>query len=734
MTILSLDVESRSTVDLRKAGAHRYWEDEETALWCACYAFDDEPVETWLPKQPCPPRIVDHVRSGGIISAWNAQFERLAWQHCLVDVHGWPVARLKQFEDTAAWAAAMSLPRALGFAAKAVGAEFQKDDEGHRLMMRMSKPRKPRKGEPDKETCPECQGWRVVSTDPDEAWACVHCEGRGWVPHRLWWDDADRVQRLVAYCATDVETERDIRKRLIALSDAERDLYHFDQRMNDRGVRIDTRLVNALLKITDEAKADLDRQMYLVTVGQVSACSQVARLIEWVSGELCWKVDSLDKNSVASLLAMPDIPDHVREALELRQQAAKSSTAKLTAMLNCVSADDRARGLHLYHGAGTGRWAGRLIQTQNMPRGTGVVPDPSKQAETLIGLPLEIIQETFGPPMSAVSDCLRSCLVASEGHRLLVADYSSIEGRVTAWLAGEAWKIEAFIANDEGRGPGMYEINAASIFNMPVEVIGKKSNERQTGKASELALGFGGGVKAYDSMAKIYGIDMAPIYPILRKSTDPETFERAIESYDRWKESGLLGTDLMSREAWIASEVTKVLWRAKHPETVALWEGLESKAFEAVENPGAVTRYGRISFIVRRGFLWMRLPSGRCLAYGAPKIKERDTPWGDRKDAVTAMGVDSVTRKWRRFALYGGLLTENAVQAIARDLIAVGMMNAERAGYPIVLTVHDEAVADTPDSHGSLEDFSRHLCDMPAWAAGLPVVADGYESFRYKKD
>lgn len=700
--ILSLDVESRSTVDLRKAGSHRYWEDENTHLWCACYAFDDGPVETWCPGEPCPPQIVEHVRAGGIISAWNAQFERLAWQHCLVDVHGWPVARLSQFEDTAAWASAMSLPRALGHAAKAVGAEFQKDDEGHRLMMRMSKPRKPRKDE-----------------DPDAL---------------LWWDDEERVSRLIDYCVTDVETERAIRKKLIALSDDERNLYHFDQRMNDRGVRIDTKLVHSLLNITDQAKARLDRNMKHVTRGAVTACSQVSRLIEWVSEELCFKVASLDKNAISSLLEMPDIPDHVRDALTLRQQAAKSSTAKLNAMLNCISDDDRARGLHLYHGAGTGRWAGRLIQTQNMPRGTGVVPDPPTQAELLIGQDADAVEEMFGPPMSAVSDCLRSCLVASEGHRLLVADYSSIEGRVTAWLAGEQWKVEAFIANDEGRGPGMYEINAASIFNMPVDAIGKKSNERQTGKASELALGFGGGVRAYDSMAKIYGIDMAPIYPILQKSSDPEVFDRAITSYERWNESGLLGTDLMTREAWIASEVTKVLWRAKHPETVALWEGLEAAAYRAVETPGTVTRYGKINFIVRRGFLWMRLPSGRCLAYGAPSIKERSTPWGDKKPAVTAMGVDSVTRKWRRSALYGGLLTENAVQAIARDLIAIGMMNAERAGYPIVLTVHDEAVADTPDNHGSLEDFSQKLCDMPAWADGLPVVADGYESYRYKKD
>lgn len=701
MTILSLDVESRSTVDLKKTGAYPYWAHEDTALWCACYAFDDEPVQTWLPGQPCPPRVAQHVESGGTISAWNATFERLAWNHALGPRHGWPVPRLEQYEDTAAYAAALSLPRALGMAAKALGVAEQKDDDGARLMMQMAKPRKPRK---------------------DEAPDAV-----------LWWDDEDRIGRLVAYCVKDVEAERAIRKILVPLSDAEKAVYHLDQRINDRGVRIDLDLVRAMLGIAGAAREHLDAQLEIASGFKLTKCSEVAKMVVWLH-ERGVQTDSLDKNALARLLSYNDLPKDVRAVLELRKEYAKSSTAKLEAMAHYASVDGRARGLHLYHGASTGRWAGRGIQSQNMPRGTGTVKDPETAAPDFLHGSVKWIDMLHGTPMSAVSDMLRACITASKGHRLVVADFASIEGRVTAWLAGETWKVEAFVLNDEGRGPGMYELAASGIYGLPVAEIGKKSMERQVGKAAELGLGFGGGVMAFDAMAKVYGVDMAGAYAPLSRNADPEVWDRALESYERWSEEGLLGTAVLGREAWIASEVTKVQWRNKHPATVALWAGLEAAAMAAVENPSEVHAYGRIAYLVRRGFLWCRLPSGRCLAYADPQIRSRKAPWGDESPCVTAMGMDSVTNKWRRQDLYGGLLTENCVQAIARDLLAHGMQVAEGRGYPIVLHIHDEAVADVPLGRGSLAEFEASLAALPDWADGLPVVAEGYEAFRYRKD
>jgi DNA polymerase len=314
----------------------------------------------------------------------------------------------------------------------------------------------------------------------------------------------------------------------------------------------------------------------------------------------------------------------------------------------------------------------------------------------------------------------------------MAADYSSIEGRVTAWLAGEEWKLEAFRLNDRGEGPGMYELTASGIFNTAVEKVTK--DQRQVGKASELALGFGGGVMAYHAMAQVYGVDMAPVWPILSATAETEILDAAEARYDECLQRGDTGTDVLSREAWLASEATKVLWRQRHPATVQLWRGLEDAAVEAVANPGTIATYGRISYVVRRGFLWCRLPSGRCLAYGMPRIEDRKTPWGDTKPSVTALGVNSVTKRWERSALYGGLLTENCVQAIARDLMANGMLRAEDAGYPLVMTVHDEAVADVPDEFGTLSEFEDLLCDLPPWAEGIPLVASGYESPCYKKD
>lgn len=231
---------------------------------------------------------------------------------------------------------------------------------------------------------------------------------------------------------------------------------------------------------------------------------------------------------------------------------------------------------------------------------------------------------------------------------------------------------------------------------------------------------------------------METAYEPLLQTSDPETVERAEESHARWSEEKMLATDKMSRKAWIASEITKVRWREEHPATVACWDGLQEAIFDAVDHPGTVTffkgPYATIRYVVRRGFLWCQLPSGRCLAYGSPRVQDWPTPWGDKLPAVTVLGVDSTTRKWRRYALSRSVSIENVVQAIARDLMANGMLKAEEGGYPVVLSVHDEAVADTPIGHGTLHEYETLLCDLPEWAAGLPLVADGYEALRYRKD
>jgi DNA polymerase len=696
-SVLSIDFETRSAVDLKRSGAHRYAADPSTDAWCACYAVDDGPVKVWRPGDPVPPEMLAAVEERWTIAGWNVGFERLIWAHVMTRIgYGWPRPALPQFDDTAAAAAAMGLPRNLGDAARALGSEHEKDDTGHRLMLQMAKPRRTKDGT------------------------------------LRWWDDEKRLSRLIAYCVKDVEAERAMRRLLIPLPPEERETYLFDQRMNDRGIKLDMMLVHAMRRVTEQAKEDLDARMSEATGGAATACTQVARIVNFLS-ETGLDMPSLAKAPLAEALDGDGLTASERTVLELRQSAAKSSTAKLDSMRDCVSMDGRARGLHLYHGASTGRWSGRLIQPQNFPRGTGTVTDPEAAAPDFLTGSAPWVQLSYGDPMSAVSDMLRACMVASDGHRLLAADFANIEGRVTSWLAGEQWKLRAFRAADNDEGPGLYELTASQIFNCAVEAVTKA--QRQVGKVAELALGFAGGVPAFHAFAQIYRTDMAQAYESLRAvlGDDWDVWGKAERAYDRWSKEGILATDVMSREAWIASDVTKRMWREKHPATTAWWDALNAAVFEAVVHPGRITHCGRLSYVVKRGFLWCRLPSGRCLAYGSPDVRMVATPWGEKQATPTALGVDSLTKRWRRFPLTRQILSENPVQAVARDCMRDGMLACERAGYPIVLTVHDEAVADTPNGFGSLGEFERLLSEMPAWAEGLPVVATGFEAQRYRK-
>lgn len=726
---LEIDFETRSDVDIRKRGVYVYMEGANTSPILASYKLNGGPVQRWRAPAPCPPDIRAHVEAGGEVHAHNAQFERLLWQKILTPRYGWPVLRLEQCRCTAAMAAAMGLPRDLAGLGKALGLATQKDDEGYRLMLQLSKPRKPRKGE-----------------DPAGL---------------LWREEPDKIDRLHAYCDTDVETEASAEGRMVSLSSDEQEVYFLDQRINDRGVRIDVKLVRAMMRIVEQAQQRLDREMVEATGGYVTAASQVARLTNWLRDNGV-PADSLAKAAVDDLLSLEDVPASCRRALEIRKEAAKSSTAKLKAALACVGADGRARGLLLYHGAGTGRWSGKLLQPQNFPRGSGVVKDPTAAARWMMRGDAELVQWMYGPPLAAVSDCLRSIITADQGKELLAADFANIEGRVNAWLAGEDAELDAFRAYDAGTGPDLYKVTASGVTGKPVDAI--TPEERQAlGKVPTLALGFQGGVNAFYKMGLNYpGTDKAirGAFGGLWDRTNESTRAKAEK---RWGAAEAEMTDAakkLGREGWIAAELTKLNWRMAHPAISASWGLFEDAIREAVQNPGAVVSVLRVRYLATRGFLWCQLPSGRCLAYGSPKlhemvwvrwlatdVKETMEPWaaerlarqgeveiqGPAKRKATALGVDSATKKWLRFGLYGGLACENNVQAIARDIMAAGMLKVEATGYPIVLTVHDDVMAEVTEGFGSLEEFGGLLCDAPAWAAGLPVVAEGWRGPRMRK-
>jgi DNA polymerase len=674
---LHIDFETRSAVDLRKTGLHRYATDPSTDLWCACWELDG--VEgTWRPGDPMPDLLAD------TIYAHNAGFEYAIWLNILGPRYGWPVPRIEQFRCTAAMAAAMSLPRDLGSAALAAGLDQEKDQAGRRLMLQMSKPRNPRAGEPKNVT--------------------------------LWWDDDARVQRLIEYCRQDVRTEVALSKKLRPLSDKEHALWVLDHKINSRGVRVDLGSVRkAILTVAGELDR-LNTEMQGLTGGEVGSTNQVSRITAWLVSRGI-EMPTLGKQAVADAMAddtvwtepedeaftelwgaLPTKLDTERRVLEIRLEAAKSSTAKLKRFLDRaeqMSDGWICRENFLYHGAGTGRWSGLGLQMQNFPRGAlNLKPDDIDDALAHL-TDREWLAIFYGAPMTVISDCLRSLLIARKGRRLVVADYANIEGRGLPWLAGDERKLTAFRAADAKTGPGIYERAAAGIFGVKIEDVTKP--QRQIGKTSELACGYGGGVGAFQSMAKNLGV----------KVPDAE------------------------------ADKIKSAWRESHPEIVNYWYALERAAMNAVREPGSVFSAGakgrESAFKVAGNVLWLRLPSSRVIAYPDPKIKPVETPWGEMKDAVTFMGVDAKTHKWSRQKTYGGSLAENVTQAICRDLLAEAITRLESAGYPIVMHAHDEAVADVPKGFGSLKEFEAIMCASESWAAGMPVVSEGYEALRYRK-
>lgn len=668
MTILHCDLETRSAVDLKKTGAYVYAADPTTDIWCMAYAFGDEPVQVWTPGDPVPADMVEHIILGGICAAHNSAFERVIWHYILAPRYGFPEPAVEQWRCTMVMAYASGLPGSLEMAAPAAGIDTAKDMTGRRLMLQLAKPRK-KKGS-------------------DEL---------------IWWDDPEKVAKLIAYCKQDVEVERALDKRLRPLSDFELALWHLDQRINDRGVLVDDDLCNAAIKIVEQAQKRLDSRMQELTNFDVSACSNRNQIVAWVRAQGV-ECDSINKAAMEDLLAEDSpIPPHVREVLEVRQESAKASVAKIDALMRGRSPEDgRAKGLLQFHAANTARWGGRRFQPQNLVR-----PEED-DIDTLIDVVRtgdhDYVDMCFGKPLAAVSYTLRGMIRAADGHRILAADYSNIEGRVLAWLAGEAWKLQAFRDFDNGTGHDLYKITAGGILGKRPEDVTKP--ERQShGKVPELALGYQGGVGAFRTMAANYGVDL-----------DDVTIEGIRDG-----------------------------WREKHPAIKQFWYDMEDAAVRAVLDKGAVTRVGRIAFKFAGSFLVMRLPSGRLMHYPYPEVREFDTPWGEMKKGLTYFSTIDVSKKakivedpknttsWARIKTYGGGLVENCTQAVARDVLADAMPRLEAAGYPLILTVHDEIVCEVPDGHGSVTEMESIMCDLPEWAKGLPLAAEGFEGERYRK-
>jgi DNA polymerase len=678
---LYIDMEVRSATDLKVHGLDAYCADPTTKVMCMMYAFDDGPVFWWLEDEEFPADIMDYVHAGGLVVAHNAQFEFRLW-NCVLrrQVLYFAELKLEQMRCTMAKAYAMRLPGSLENALIAIGAEERKDAEGRRITLQLAKPRSKR-GEPLR-----------------------------------WWTRAEfpeKFQRMYMYCESDVRSERELDLFMADLSPQEQRVWEMDQRINARGIAFDRVAVSAAESLAESEKRRLDAEMQSLTAGYVGTCNSHATLVQWL-GMNGVDTPSVDKASVLSLLASSSLPPAVRTALTIRQEAAKSSTAKLDTMLERASADDRLRFILQYHGAGTGRWSGRGVQLHNMVR-PKIKP---KDVEWIISALKtndtegagDAIRLFYGNPLDQIPQCLRGMLVAAPGHDLLAGDYSNIEGRVTAWVAGEHWKLQAFRDFDAGIGPDIYRLTYSRSFNVPIEQVSKSGEDRQVGKVQELACGYQGWVGAFKTMAKLYNVQM---------------------------------TD--ERMAYCAG-----LWRAAHPATVSTWGELQQAAIRAVASPGTPvhvqmpTSPCRLTFLMSGQFLWLQLPSGRALCYPYAEMftKTREFTRDDGstftrdEPAVRYLGEDSITRQWDWQETYGGLWLENIVQAISRDILVAAMVRLEAEGYNVVLHVHDEAVIEVPKSCGLMvAEYCKILGQPLDWAApGLPIAVGGWRGERYRKE
>ena len=635
MTV-SIDFETRSAVDLRKTGVYKYAADPSTDIWCMAYKAPwSDDVLVWQPGDEVDAYLEDWIRAGGLLSAWNANFERTIWNNIMTGRYQWPDTRINQWRCTMAQASAMGLPRALGQAAAVLGVEEQKDKTGAALMLRMARPRK------------------------------VNADGTV-----TWWNTKDKVEALVAYCRQDVRTELSVAEVLNAMPDSERRLYQLDQRINDRGVALDVDLVHRVKALAGNASIEIDAEIQRLTKGQVKAATNGMDLVAWLNSHGI-ATKSVDKQTVARLLTSEQIHPVIREVLTLRQNGAKSSTAKYDAMLHAVNEDGRMRGLLVYHGAATGRWSGKLVQPQNFPR-------PQKKQdeldEIIAKLKVDGDVSEHGAGTVLASDLLRSMLIAEDGNRLMFADYSAIEARVLAWVAGQHDLVETF-----RNGGDVYKEMASAIYNVDVENV--TDGQRQVGKMAILGCGYGMGGKRFAEQCATMGIKV-----------DEDEAKRIVSVY-----------------------------REKNNRIAQYWRDIEQEFVEMVKGAGRV------------GTVGLPLPSGRSLTYHNPRIIQRETPWGAMRDTAQVDTLNSVTRQWVSQIIWGGLLTENVVQATARDIMATAMMALEVKGYNVILSVHDEIISEVPDNFGSLDEMIDIMTRVPAWAKGCPINAEGKEGKRYRK-
>jgi DNA polymerase len=547
-------------------------------------------------------------------------------------------------------------------------------------------------------------------------------------------------QQFIEYASYDIESMRAVHRKLPIwnYTGLELALWHLDLLVNDRGVAIDVDMANAAIRIAEREKQRLARRTQELTgydaeTGQgVASATQRDKLLEYILLAHGVALPDMTADTLERRIEDEDLPAPVRELLKVRLQAASGAVNKYKALLRSVTSDSRLHGTLQFCGAArTGRWAGRLVQPQNLMRTPKYLTKIVEAAAEAIAR--ESADMVFANTMEVLGAGVPWALVAPPGRKLVAADLSNIEGRVLAWLAGEAWKLEAFRAQDadpENKLLDLYCIGYAKSFRQTIaEVVADYEaggEKRQIGKVQELALGYQGAVGAFVSMAAVYRIDLVKMADAAWPGLEREMKAKALEAWHKAMErKQTLG---LTERVWTVCWAFTQLWRRACPMTRQLWYDLEDAARAVIGAPGTTVTVGRVTF--DRAFAWMRirLPSGRYLCYPSPRVDEDS-------GKISYMGTNQYTRRWQRIDTYGGKLAENITQAVARDVLASAMQPAEDAGFKIVFHVHDELVCEVPDSpEYGLEQLTDIITANPWWADGLPLSAGGFESHRYRKD
>lgn len=721
--VLTIDYETRSPIDIKKCGAYAYAASKYTEPMMLAVKCDEDDAKMWIAKrfrhlmdtEVRDDELAYLINSAEVLVAHNAFFERSITRfHMPFDLP------LEKVRCTMAQACMCGLPRDLDSAAKIVsGGKYLKDKDGHTLMLSMSKPRRLVKSDCE-ELIPilnnlgyplERSEWKKIQVMQKNLLETISLgkkpEDERLIPYFLVYRESqEEFVRLVEYARQDVRVEYMLYTTLPKIPESELKVWQLDQQINDRGVQVDVRNAGGIVKTLDDYTDTLEDEALAITDYQVTSVKSPSSILAWL-GTNGVETMSIDKETIKYLLTL-DLDPKVRKFLELRQALGKSSVAKYDTLLAEAFYDGRCHGLFVYHGAGTGRWAGAGVQPQNLPRPAGKknlvdatmfgkddeVYADELDAAMLASGDLDLVRMFWKDPMVLSADLIRTMFMAPEGKEFVCADFSAVEGRGLAWLAGQTNKLEAYVG-----GLDAYKVAASGIFKIPYEAVdgGGKGDQRQIGKTAELACGYGGGYSA-----------------LLR-----------------------FGADKLGINEEEGTAIVKA-WREANNKIVEFWYALTRASVDAMRSPGERFYAGKyISFQKRGKFLTMRLPSGRDLYYPFPKLEDVEMPWSTEakpafKKVVTAM-TQNMAKQWVREPLSHVKLSENATQATCRDLLVNAMFNVTEAGYDVVMHIHDEIVAEIDEGKGNLAEFESLMTKLPEWAKGLPLKAEGWIGKRYRK-